>query len=349
MKRTLTIALLIIVAFVVYAYGFSVTQVNLAELGMQSRQEALTRIMRALAHPDFITFDQEQVEVNATVYVPCPAGGAPAPTPAPTGPTMTVTPNCGDPRAEVVVEGFGFAPDSRGVLNFIPESGVLLQIGRFETDGAGYFNTTVQLRDRESDQPQQIRAVTRRNIGNAHLSPNGIATLEMIIETVFMALLATTVGTILAIPVSFFAARNLMAMVKSPVASVALMVILTPAGILLGGYFTQWCGEVARLLTAWWLPALIGLVVLPIVALLLARWALPPVEKTPPGRMTRIARIVALAVAVPLVIVAAYLFAALLVWPAWLSPRCWARLHSWASLSPTWAGSSCWPCPPSAR
>ncbi|MCB0051599.1 MAG: hypothetical protein KDE24_18875, partial [Caldilinea sp.] len=61
MKRSLTIALLIVAAFVIFAYGFSVTQVNLEELGQESRQQALTRILRALAHPDFIAFDQEQV------------------------------------------------------------------------------------------------------------------------------------------------------------------------------------------------------------------------------------------------------------------------------------------------
>ncbi|MCB0051598.1 MAG: hypothetical protein KDE24_18870, partial [Caldilinea sp.] len=63
-----------------------------------------------------------------------------------------------------------------------------------ETDGGGYFQTTVRLRDRESDQAQQLRATTRRNIGNAHLSQNGIDTINKIIETVFMALLATTLG-----------------------------------------------------------------------------------------------------------------------------------------------------------
>ncbi len=313
MKRSLTIALLIVATFVIFAYGFSVTQVNLEELGQESRQQALTRILRALAHPDFITFDQEQVEVNAPVYVPCPADGEPAYTPDTSGPYMTVTPSCGDPRAEVVVEGVGFAPDTNGVLYFIPDSGVQLQIGRFETDGGGYFQTTVRLRDRESDQAQQLRATTRRNIGNAHLSQNGIDTINKIIETVFMALLATAIGTILAIPVSFLAARNLMATVTSPVASVALTLILVPLGVWLGGAVTGWLGQTALALLGDWLPALIGLLVSPVVATVLVRWALPPVEKTPPGALLRLMRAVALVAVALLAILAFYLFAALLI------------------------------------
>lgn len=54
---------------------------------------------------------------------------------------------------------------------------------------------------------RRILPLPSRLSGNLHLSPNGIATLQMIVETVFMAL-ATTIGTILAIPISFFAART---------------------------------------------------------------------------------------------------------------------------------------------
>jgi hypothetical protein len=60
MNRSVKLGLFIIVGIIVYAYGFSVTQVNLEELGMPARQEALTRIIRALAHPDFIEFDQSR-------------------------------------------------------------------------------------------------------------------------------------------------------------------------------------------------------------------------------------------------------------------------------------------------
>ncbi len=50
-------------------------------------------------------------------------------------------------------------------------------------------------------------------------------TIRLIIETIFMALMATTIGTILAVPVSFLAARNLMAEITMPLASIMSGVI----------------------------------------------------------------------------------------------------------------------------
>lgn len=62
------------------------------------------------------------------------------------------------------------------------------------------------------------------------LTETSVNTLSLIVETIFMALLATTIGTILAIPVSFLAARNLMLEVTSPLASFMLALALLPIG-----------------------------------------------------------------------------------------------------------------------
>src|SRR5687767_15504291 len=80
----------------------------------------------------------------------------------------------------------------------------------------------------------------RRNVGIPRFSQNAKDNLEKIIETVFLALLATTFGTILAIPLSFIAARNLMKPVKSPLASIALSLLGWPVGIVLGYYVVKW-------------------------------------------------------------------------------------------------------------
>jgi phosphonate ABC transporter permease subunit PhnE len=55
-------------------------------------------------------------------------------------------------------------------------------------------------------------------------------TIDRIIETIFMALLATSLGTLLAIPLSFLAARNLMMEVTAPLASFMLALALLPIG-----------------------------------------------------------------------------------------------------------------------
>jgi phosphonate ABC transporter permease subunit PhnE len=72
-----------------------------------------------------------------------------------------------------------------------------------------------------------------------------INTLNLIVETIFMALLATTIGTILAIPLSFLAARNLMMEVTAPLASFMLALALLPVGGGLGLLGARWMSNLA--------------------------------------------------------------------------------------------------------
>jgi phosphonate ABC transporter permease subunit PhnE len=68
------------------------------------------------------------------------------------------------------------------------------------------------------------------------LSEASKVTLERIVETVFMALMASTIGTIIAIPISFIAARNLMEQVKMPLAGLTTALIALPIGGALVGW-----------------------------------------------------------------------------------------------------------------
>jgi phosphonate ABC transporter permease subunit PhnE len=308
MKRSLMLAVGIILAFVIFAYGFAVTQVDLAELGSPTRQESLTRILRALARPDFFTYDQAEFQVEMPIYVPCPPGGAPSiPTVETGAPYMVLTPPCAEPGAEITIEGFNFEPNTTGPLNFIPPSGVSLQLARIATDSSGHFTATARLRDRVSDEAQHIRAVTRRNVGAPYLSQNGANTIDKIIETVFMALLATVIGTALAVPISFFAAHNLMKRVTSPLTSVALTLIFAPFGVAIGGVAASSLADVSEMLASSLAINLGGLVVGPAIAWGATRWALPQSETTRPGAGLRTARWGALLIALLSVVLALYL------------------------------------------
>ncbi|MEZ4708526.1 MAG: ABC transporter permease subunit [Caldilineaceae bacterium] len=295
--RTLLDPLAILIGIIIYAYGFQVTQVDLDELGSPTRQESLTRILRALARPDFVEYEQEEFQVETPIYVPCPAGGAPEAAVEQSGPYMVVTPPCADPETEVTVEGFNFAPNTEGPLNFIPPSAVSLQLGRIATDGSGHFALTVKLRDRTSPEPQLLRAVTRRSIGGPRLSQNGIDTIDKILETVFMALLATTAGTALAIPVSFFAAQNLMRTVTSPVPSIALSILAAPLGILIGGEVASWLANLGQPIANNLAANAGGLVAIPLLLMGMMRWVAPPADTGAEAASNRLVQIGALLLA----------------------------------------------------
>ena len=71
---------------------------------------------------------------------------------------------------------------------------------------------------------------TDADTGRTVLSVAAVITVERIIETVFMALMASTIGTILAVPISFLAARNLMAPINAPLAAIMAALVAAPIG-----------------------------------------------------------------------------------------------------------------------
>ena len=75
--RWLFIVGVIVVVIVVYAFGFSVTDVNFETTRDEVRLTQLTRILRALAHPDILEYEQIEQDVDLPFHLPCPPGGAP--------------------------------------------------------------------------------------------------------------------------------------------------------------------------------------------------------------------------------------------------------------------------------
>ncbi|MEE9216750.1 MAG: hypothetical protein V3U32_04870, partial [Anaerolineales bacterium] len=245
--RWLIIVGVIMTVVVVYAFGFSVTDVNFETTRDEVRLTQLTRILRALAHPDILEYEQIEQDVELAFHLPCPQGSAPPIDVDTRGAYIVVTPACAGPRDTVTIEGFKFLPNTSGPVNFIAQSGVKLQLGSFKTDSRGYFSITGKLPNRQPiEEAQTIRATARQNVGAPRISRTGGLVFEKIVETVFLALLATTFGAILAIPLSFLAAQNLMSEIRSPLTSVSLTLLGWPIGIGIGGAIAVQIGRLAE-------------------------------------------------------------------------------------------------------
>ena len=102
--------------------------------------------------------------------------------------------------------------------------------------------------------------------GNLVLSETTRLTVDAIIETIFMALLASAIGTVLAIPFSFIAARNLMQPITAPMAAMMSSIIAAGAGGAAGFLIARWLSTLAAAATD---NLLIGLAVLAVAAGLL--------------------------------------------------------------------------------
>lgn len=302
--KSIQLGLAILLGLFVYAYGFDVTKVNLEELRSERRQESLTRVTRTLAQPDLITYDKKEAIVNSPLYVPCPANESLSNLPTADTSTayLVIEPACANPGETVQVDGFNFPPNITGPIRFVPGIDPLnvVALGResIKTDSDGHFTTSFVLPDRISDEPQHIRVTISQNVGVPRFSQTAKDTWDKIIETVFMALLATTAGTILAFPISFLAARNLMKPVRSPLTSISLSVLGWPIGMGLGFYIVNQIGIFTIPLSENIFINLVSVVATPFVFWFAIRWALPQEETKIPTQSLRLTRIFVLFIAI---------------------------------------------------
>jgi phosphonate ABC transporter permease subunit PhnE len=300
--RSLLIGVAVLFTLVVYAYGFKVTKVNLAETKSEIRQKQLFRILRALAKPDLFEYEQTEITLGIPFYVPCPEGGFTPENLNTDGTYIATETYCANPGELIVIHGVGFEPNVSGPINFIPPSKVVLRIGDYTTDENGTFDVEVKIPKRPEAEVQTIQTVTRTNIGSPFLTQTSLDTWDKIIETVFLALLATTIGTLLAVPLSFFSARNLMRDVTSPLLVVALNLLAIPVGLFIGGQAAIYVGRYGLLLFEnLWINLFIVLIG-PLAAYYLFRWAVPQNELQKPSKPLRIARFFVLTLVIILVI-----------------------------------------------
>ncbi len=293
--RSLVLGISVFIGIVVFAYGFEVVGFNLEETKSERRQTQLVRILRALARPDIFEYETKDTIVTHPIWVGCPEEDLPLPEHNVFESYIVVEPACANPRETIMVRGYNFTPNVTGPVNFIPPSEVVIQLGRVQTDSAGNFEVEVTLPNRQPlPEPQTIQAILRENVGLPKLTRTAHETWDKIVETVFMALLATVIGTIFAIPVSFFAARNLMKDVTSPLASASLVILGWPVGIWVGRILAQWLTQITTSLGSNFILVLGGMIVTLVLVWLITRYAIPESEDKAPTMKDRLLNAVVL-------------------------------------------------------
>jgi len=131
---------------------------------------------------------------------------------------------------------------------------------------------------------------------------------------VMLALLATTVGTALAIPLSFLAAKNLMRDVTVPIINLSLSLIAIPIGLYVGIQSSRWAASLRAFTDANWITLLLALLVITAVGWATLRWTFPPEEEDePPSLGLRSLRVMALIAVAFLLLIGSYIIATLLI------------------------------------
>ncbi len=207
---TIGTTLVLALAAVIYWYGWRVTKIDLKTLILDVAD--VKPIVTALLQPRLL--EREEFSQNARIEFPVPCV---SPTPASVTssagePYLTTSQPCANIGDTVVVEGFGFRPETSGALYLVIVNS-RLRIDYITTDDQGHFReefTLPQLRLTDQLLQSSIQAVLTWRAGPYKPTDALRLTAEKMLETIFLALMATTLGIFVAIPLSFLGARNLM-------------------------------------------------------------------------------------------------------------------------------------------
>jgi phosphonate transport system permease protein len=214
-RRYATTGLLIVGFVVAFAWSWNVSKISFYDLA-----EGVPRgvaMMRDFLMAEFFTRPTEEHNVSATLPVPCSAG-EPSPAAA-RGPRVELSLACGDVGDPLLINGYGLPPNADVSVRWTLADGAFLRVKEncCTTDSAG--NVTVEtkispLMEVEAGtaqaEPGRVEIVWKEVMGGWQLSDTFKTVVDLSLVTLLMALLATTLGSFFAIPLSFFAARNIM-------------------------------------------------------------------------------------------------------------------------------------------
>lgn len=206
MKTRFFVIALAVLSF--YSYGWKVTEIEVGELFRDFH--LVTPLVRELAKPDLFTREQETQIVEAEFFlsaknknnIPEKIEGA--------KPRLVLSRQSGEVSDTLTVRGLNMKPEESGVVYWVNAIEQEFPLGTFTTDSAGAFQKDITVPLSARGLRQTVKAVLSWEKGGWEVSETLSLTIDKMVETVFLALMATTFGVLVAVPLSFLGARNLM-------------------------------------------------------------------------------------------------------------------------------------------
>lgn len=200
--------LLLVLALLIWAAR--ATQVDLPRLITDAPK--VQGILTDLLQPSLLTRGAESQRAFGRLEVPCASGSGPPPL-SESGPQITLSSACLNAGDPITISGTGFRPNTQGRIYWQPpHTQGRLRDERFTTDAEGNFTVETDIPPLLAEGAGVSDVIAELSWESGQLRPSEAlrVTSGAIVETVFLALMATTLGAIIAIPISFFGARNLM-------------------------------------------------------------------------------------------------------------------------------------------
>jgi phosphonate transport system permease protein len=205
-----------------YGIGWQVTEIDPAALTKNLSRAGM--ILGPMVHPDILAHREMTNTAWVGVQLPC-GPNPPSGSNVVNGIQVLVSPSCGNLREALVLKASGLWPDASTEVEWATPIGDRLPLGPgftspllLTSDSQGTLTALLQI------PPDALTAVPNPSLPLEHrlyltqsrplpgyqLTQDSSYVLQGVIETIFLALMATTLGMLGAVPISFLAARNLM-------------------------------------------------------------------------------------------------------------------------------------------
>ncbi len=223
---------LIILLF--FVLGWQISEINLYK-AVTEISDAGPPLLRVLwPWEAAVTREIAVLSAGADILSPCDElPPPPPPVEVPGQPYLVADPTCGDlskldennqvvPGSTLHLRGRGFEPNTETEIWWADPLGNEFRVRQageyihFLTDDEGAFELDIIMPYRlippsaEGRQIHRVEARQSTEVGGLMPSEPLRLTIERMVETIFLGLMATLFGVVLAVPVSFIAARNLM-------------------------------------------------------------------------------------------------------------------------------------------
>jgi phosphonate transport system permease protein len=223
-----------LVILLFFVLGWQISEINLYK-AVTEIADAGPPLLRVLwPWPAAVTREKAVVSASAEILAPCDELPPPAPpVEVPGQPYIIADPTCGDlseldennqvvPGTILHLRGWGFEPNTDTQIWWADPLGNEFRVRQageyvhFLTDDEGAFELDIIMPYRlippsaAGRQMHQVQARQSSEVGGLMPSEPLRLTIERMVETIFLGLMATLFGVVLAVPVSFIAARNLM-------------------------------------------------------------------------------------------------------------------------------------------
>lgn len=215
-----------------YTTGWIITKIDINALVKDAPRAKPLFI--DLVTPDLFEKTPVDQVARAKYQIPC-SGTPPAPAQVqPDKPSLIITRGgtCGERGDLIAVRGENFAPNFKGILFWADPIGMKDRIRGIQTDENGTFEYTFNVPNaRGMDfEIHEVEAAISVPSGPWRATTTLRMVIDKMIETIFLALMATTLGVIIAIPISFLSARNLM--IHNPVSATVYYITRTIMNIM---------------------------------------------------------------------------------------------------------------------